>query len=263
MPFTNTGRNLADYFIGGKNQLLGQNFGFTFQKDDYFFAYLTTDLGGPILRILKSNLIVTVIADGTTTPGSNMWLGEIGVTKLPFQATGYSWAQINDSSNSTLLLNPGGNLNGTNPNDVAPIETTLSPLVSHSSNNYNSVLFNVDSEILDLFKTKKVIRFFVDSYVNNSIDWGMVGLTATELKAAGFTATELKAAGFTDLELLVAGFNIVDLIPEVVSSLKSLQFDLAVETYRALTIENELKLDVNKLNLVNPIWMQKTNMLKK
>jgi len=251
MPFTNTGRNLADYFIGGKNQLLGYN-RFLFQKDDYFFAYLTTDLGGPILRILKSNLIVTVIADGTTTPGSYRWLNAVGVTKFPFEATGYSSSQITDQTNSTWLGN-GGN----NPNDVAPVETTLSPLVSHSSNMYNSVLFNVDSEILDLFKTKKVIRFFVDSYVNDSVDWGMVGLTATELKTAGFTATELKTAGFADLELIQTGYTVLDIISNIVSDLNTLKINIPSETVRATKEEDDLKTQINRLNVGSQVWLQK------
>ena len=32
MPFTNTGRNLADYFIGGSKQLSGLNSDFLFKK---------------------------------------------------------------------------------------------------------------------------------------------------------------------------------------------------------------------------------------
>jgi hypothetical protein len=94
-----TARNLSTYFIGGSNSIIGYN-QFNFLKDDYFFAYLTTNLGGNILKILDRNLIVTVIADGTTTSGSRAWNGAVGVTALPFLYTGYSFGQIigNDST---------------------------------------------------------------------------------------------------------------------------------------------------------------------
>jgi alpha-tubulin suppressor-like RCC1 family protein len=88
------------------------------------------------------------------------------------------------------------------------------------------------------------------------------GFTATELKAAGFTATELKVARFTEYELLFVGFSIVDLIPEIDNGLKKSQIDLSSEVDRAKEIENELIKDVNKLNLLNSMWVQKTNKSK-
>jgi uncharacterized protein YjbI with pentapeptide repeats len=205
--FTNTGRNLYNYFIDGPNQLLGFN-NFTYQQNDHCYAYLTTNLGGNILRILGSNIIMTVLADGTNSVGSRSWFGAVGVTKLPFKATGYTFHDITNTTNSTWLRGENNN----NPNDVPPVETTSSPLVSHSSNDYNNAIFNVDSEILDLFKTTKVIRFFVDSYVDNSVDWGMVEMTAPLLKANGFTATDLITAGFTASELKTAGFTLAEFI---------------------------------------------------
>jgi hypothetical protein len=90
----------------------------------------------------------------------------------------------------------------------------------------------------------------------------VTNFTATELKAVGITATYLRSFNFTEYELLFVGFSIVDLIPEIDTSLKKLQDDLLFETNRAKEIENELIKDVNKLNLVNPMWVQKMNKFK-
>jgi hypothetical protein len=86
------------------------------------------------------------------------------------------------------------------------------------------------------------------------------GYTLIELKKAGFTASELLVAGFTELELLVSGFAIVEIIPEVGIILNKLKADLSIEVTRAKIIENELTSNVNKLNLLNPIWVQKTDL---
>ena len=90
----------------------------------------------------------------------------------------------------------------------------------------------------------------------------VTNFTATELKASGITATYLRSFNFTEYELLLLGFSIVDLIPEIDNRLKKLQIDLHFEVNRAKEIENEIKLEVNKLNLVNSIWVQKTNKSK-
>ncbi len=85
---------------------------------------------------------------------------------------------------------------------------------------------------------------------------------ATDLKAAGITSTYLRSFNFTEYELLFVGFSIVDLIPEIDNGLKKLQDDLSSEVDRAKEIENELIKNVNKLNLLNPMWVQKMNKSK-
>lgn len=90
----------------------------------------------------------------------------------------------------------------------------------------------------------------------------VTNFTAPDLKATGITATYLRSFDFTEYELLFVGFSIVDLIPEIDNGLKKLQTDLLFENSRAKGIENEIKSDVKKLNLLNSMWVQKTNKSK-
>jgi len=136
------------------------------------------------MTILGTNQIIVALADGTD--GNMGWYGALWTYAGTLEPQNYTFNNLLYNQEFISLSTWIGN-SGYNPSDIPPSENSSFPLVSMATEYYG--IYIVNSGILDLINASPspIIKFYVASYNNNSVDWGMMPVTKTGLLSDGYS----------------------------------------------------------------------------